>query len=110
VDLKRNQRGRVMSGAWGQEQAHRYFPRRWHLMAAPEPSGSERVSESELPTKTNWLSLSRGAMSTEQAVDLGQSGFSESRCAGSNPSSATSLEDVNWGWLQSLSEPLFPQL
>lgn len=28
VDLKRNQRGRVMSGAWGQEQAHRYFPRR----------------------------------------------------------------------------------
>lgn len=81
-------------------------------MAVPEASWSERVNDSELPTKTNRrLALPfTGAMSMEQAIDLGQSGFSESRCAGSNPSSATSLENVNLGWLQSLSEPLFPQL
>lgn len=58
--LKHNLRGRVMIGAWGQEQPHRCCPRRSHMVAAPGPSGSERAIESELLTKTNqWLSLSQ---------------------------------------------------
>lgn len=59
--LKNNPRGRVMNGAWGQEQPHRCCARRAHLMPASEPSGSGSMDESELPTKTNqWLSLSQG--------------------------------------------------